>query len=100
MKTYRSFMAPGYTRSKIETLLEKVSPDLKKQVLDQIELIEEGVDAYIDRYYRKDKDEVWYRVRVGNFKNKAKAKIFQKQIESISGIKTWLDIIPQKNNKN
>ena len=40
MKTYRSFMAPGYTRSKIETLLEKVSPDLKKQVLDQIELID------------------------------------------------------------
>ena len=33
-------MAPGYTRSKIETLLEKVSPDLKKQVLDQIELID------------------------------------------------------------
>jgi len=33
-------MAPGYTRSEIHTLLEKVSPDLKKQVLDQIELVD------------------------------------------------------------
>jgi hypothetical protein len=33
-------MAPGYTRNEIRTLLERVTPELKKQVLDQIELVD------------------------------------------------------------
>jgi hypothetical protein len=40
MKTYTTFMAPGYTKMEIRTLLERVTPELKKQVLDQIELVD------------------------------------------------------------
>ena len=69
-------------------------PSLEKARIDQLKLIEEGVDAYIQRNYRKEKDEVWYRVRIGNFSNKIKAQKMQEQIESIIGFESWLDVIP------
>ena len=62
--------------------------------IDQLYLIDEGVDAYIQRNYRKEKDEVWYRVRIGNFSDKNKAQEMQKKIETITGVETWLDVIP------
>ena len=68
-------------------------PSLEQARIDQLDLIEEGIDAYIERYYQKEKDEIWYRVRIGNFSDKIKAQQVQKQIESISGVKSWLDII-------
>ena len=68
-------------------------PSLEQARIDQLKLIEEGVDAYIQRNYRKEKDEVWYRVRIGNFSNKIKAQKMQEQIESITGEKSWLDVI-------
>ena len=68
-------------------------PSLEQARIDQLKLIEEGVDAYIQRNYRKEKDEVWYRVRIGNFSNKIKAQEMQKQIDSITGKKSWLDVI-------
>jgi cell division protein FtsN len=69
-------------------------PSLEQARIDQLELIEEGVDAYIQRNYRKEKDEVWYRVRIGNFSDKIKAQKMQEQIESITGVLSWLDVIP------
>ena len=68
-------------------------PSLEQARKDQLRLIEEGFDAYIERHYRKDRDAVWYRVRLGNFSDKNKALEIQDQIESILGIKSWLDII-------
>ena len=68
-------------------------PSLEQARKDQLRLIEEGFDAYIERHYRKEKDAVWYRVRLGNFSDKNKALEVQDQIESILGIKSWLDII-------
>ena len=68
-------------------------PSLELARIDQLKLIEEGLDAYIQRYYRNKRDEVWYRVRIGNFINKKKAQKIQGQIESITHSKTWLDII-------
>ena len=44
--------------------------------------------------YRKEKDEVWYRVRIGNFSDKIKAQKMQEQIESITGVESWLAVIP------
>jgi len=41
MKTYTTFMAPGYIKKDIRTLLERVTPALKKQVLDKIEDVQE-----------------------------------------------------------
>ena len=69
-------------------------PSLEHARLDQLKLIEEGMDAYIQRHYRNEDDQVWYRVRIGNFKSKENASIVQKQIESITHAKTWLDVLP------
>jgi len=68
-------------------------PSLEQARSDQLKLIEEGIDAYIQRYYKIDTDAIWYRVRVGNFTNKNKASEIQKQLEKITGNKSWLDII-------
>ena len=71
-------------------------PSLEQARKDQLRLIEEGFDAYIERHYLKEKDAIWYRVRIGKFSNKNKALEIQKQVESILGIKSWLDVIPLK----
>ena len=68
-------------------------PSLELARKDQLRLIEEGFDAYTQRFFRKEKDAIWYRVRIGNFSDKMKAQKMQKQIESIIGSKTWLDVI-------
>ena len=48
-----------------------------KQRLD--ELIRLGFDAYIQKAYFQDKDELWYRVRVGTFNSKEEAKKAEKK---------------------
>ena len=71
-------------------------PTFEQARIDQLKLIEEGFDVYIQRNYKQKKDELWYRVRIGNFSDKIKAQKMQKQIDSITGIKSWLDIIPKE----
>ena len=71
-------------------------PSLEQARIDQLKLIEEGIDAYIQRNYRKERDEVWYRVRIGSFPDKIKAQEMQKQLESITGVKSWIDMIPKE----
>ena len=68
-------------------------PSLEHARLEQLKLIEQGMDAFIQRHYKNEDDQVWYRVRIGNFKSKEKASIVQKQIESITHAETWLDIL-------
>ena len=68
-------------------------PSLEQARSDQLKLIEEGIDAYIQRHYKVNNDEIWYRVRVGNFTNKNKAIEIQKQLEKLTGNKSWLDIM-------
>jgi len=68
-------------------------PSLEEARKHQLELINEGFDAYTQRYYWQKRDEVWYRVRVGNFSNKNTAIAVKEQIESITNIATWLDIV-------
>ena len=84
--------------SKIEnvhyTIQVAAWPSLEQARIDQLKLIEEGVDAYIQRNYRKEKDEIWYRVRIGNFSDKSKAQKMQEQIEYITGVESWIDVIP------
>ena len=71
-------------------------PSLEEARDQQLDLINEDIDAYIQRYYRNKQDDVLYRVRVGNFKNKTDAINFQKQIESIIQSSTWIDILKSK----
>ena len=68
-------------------------PTLEEARKYQLELIDKGFDAYTQHFYLKKKDQVWYRVRVGNYTNRNKALKVMKQIESITGITTWLDIV-------
>ena len=84
------------TRNVHYTIQVAAWPSLEHARIDQLKLIEEGMDAYIQRHYRNKKDEVWYRVRIGNFNSKAKALVVQKQIESITHAKTWLDVLPSE----
>ncbi len=71
-------------------------PSLELARSNQISLLEEGVDAYIERYYKKNNDEIWYRVRAGKFISKNDALSFQNQIDNITGKDSWLDIIYNK----
>ena len=71
-------------------------PSLEEARQHQLELIDEGFDAYTQRFYYQKRDEVWYRVRVGNFSNRNIALKVKKRIESSTGITTWLDIVSTK----
>ena len=71
-------------------------PSLEEARKHQLELIDLGFDAYTQRFYSKKKDAVWYRVRLGNYSTKKKALKIKEQIESSTGIITWLDILPIK----
>jgi len=71
-------------------------PSLEEARKHQLELIDEGFDAYTQRFYFKKKDEVWYRVRVGDFSSMNKTLKIKKQIESSTGISTWIDILSSK----
>jgi len=67
-------------------------PTMQEARISQIELTNEGIDAYIEKFYRKKIDQVWYRVRVGNFSEKNRALSIKTQIETLTGNKTWLTI--------
>jgi cell division septation protein DedD len=71
-------------------------PSLEEARKHQLELIDEGFDSYTQRFYYERRDEVWYRVRVGNFSNKNIALKVKKRIDSFTGITTWLDIVSIK----
>ena len=71
-------------------------PSLEEARRHQLLLIEEGFDAFTQRYYLKKKEEIWYRVRVGNFSDKKRALEIKQQIELLTGISTWLDILTIK----
>ncbi|MFL3050912.1 MAG: SPOR domain-containing protein [Candidatus Neomarinimicrobiota bacterium] len=60
-----------------------------KQRLD--ELIRLGFDAYIQKAYFQDKDELWYRVRVGAYDSKEDAKIAASEIKRLASLESWVD---------
>ncbi len=50
-----------------------------------------GIDAEIQRAYFKDSDELWYRVRAGNFSSKQDARALMNQIKTKTGKPCWID---------
>ena len=95
-KTDRQSQGRKKTENVDYTIQIAAWPSLGQARKDQLRLIEEGFDAYIERHYRKEKDAIWYRVRIGKFSNKNNALEIQKQVDSILGIKSWLDVISLK----
>ncbi len=56
-------------------------------------LISDGFDAYIQKAYFKETDEVWFRIRVGSYDNRETAEEVAKSISEKRGISTWVDFV-------
>jgi len=55
-----------------------------------------GIDSYVQRAFFKDKDEVYYRLRVGNFPNFSDAEAYAKEIQGITSLPAWVDFVRQE----
>ena len=56
-------------------------------------LIESGYDAYIQKAYFRDTDEVWFRVRVGSYDNRDTALAVGKVISDVITTEVWIDFV-------
>ena len=56
-------------------------------------LINDGFDAYIQKAYFKETDEVWFRVRVGSYDNRTTALSVAKTISESRITTTWVDYV-------
>ena len=56
-------------------------------------LIESGYDAYIQKAYFRDTDEVWFRVRVGSYDNRDTALAVGKVIANAMTMEVWVDFV-------
>ena len=56
-------------------------------------LINSGFDAYIQKAYFNETDEVWFRVRVGSYDSRETAKTVAKSISESRGTSTWVDYV-------
>ncbi len=57
------------------------------------ELIDNGFDAYIQKAYFKETDEVWFRVRVGSYDSRPTALTVAQSISKSRGTSTWVDYV-------
>lgn len=55
-----------------------------------------GIDSYIQRAFFKDRDEIYYRLRVGNFQESADADAYAKEIRDMTQIEVWVDFVRQE----
>ncbi len=62
-----------------------------KELLDKY-----GIDSYIQRAFFKDKDEIYYRLRIGSFKEQVTAEAYAKEIQSMTSLPVWVDYIRQE----
>jgi len=69
----------------------KRSLDMAKSVA--ADLIKAGYDAYIQKAYFKETDEVWYRVRVGSYEKKETALAVAQSLSQINHEKAWVDFV-------
>ena len=68
-------------------------PNLEQARKDQILLRENGYDAYTEQFYIKSKNQLWWRVRVGNFSNKKIALDVKQKLSKLKGNDIWIDFI-------
>ena len=55
-----------------------------------------GIDSYIQRAFFKDKDEIYYRLRVGNFQGSKEADAYAKEIQDMTRLPVWVDFVRQE----
>lgn len=56
-------------------------------------LIKAGYDAYIQKAYFKETNEVWYRVRVGSYEKKETALAVAKSLSHLNRETAWVDFV-------
>ncbi len=61
------------------------------------DLIEAGFDAYIQKAYFKETDDLWYRVRVGSYENRDTAVAVAKAIAKFRNAPVWVDFVRLEN---
>lgn len=72
----------------IQMFSEKTPREAEEKML---ELKNKGLDSYIQKAYFEKTDQLWYRVRVGNFVSKDEANEAAKEISDFTNFKTWVD---------
>ena len=69
----------------------------KKQLLDAQKfadkLIKTGYDAYIQKAYFKETEEVWYRVRIGSYDNYNSAQAVADIVSKDIKLSVWVDFV-------
>jgi len=78
------------SRYTIQVVSKKNLKDAEKMAAN---LIESGYDAYIQKAYFRDTDEVWFRVRVGSYDNRETALAVGKVIASAMATDIWVDFV-------
>ena len=78
------------SRYTIQVVSKKNLKDAEKTAVN---LIESGYDAYIQKAYFRDTDEVWFRVRVGSYDNRETALAVGKVIASAMATDIWVDFV-------
>jgi cell division protein FtsN len=78
------------SRYTIQVVYKKNLKDAEKTAVN---LIESGYDAYIQKAYFRDTDEVWFRVRVGSYDNRETALAVGKVIASAMATDIWVDFV-------
>jgi cell division protein FtsN len=78
------------SRYTIQVVSKKILKDAEKTAVN---LIESGYDAYIQKAYFRDTDEVWFRVRVGSYDNRETALAVGKVIASAMSTDIWVDFV-------
>ena len=78
------------SRYTIQVVSKKNLRDAEKMAAN---LIESGYDAYIQKAYFRDTDEVWFRVRVGSYDNRETALAVGKVIASAMTTDIWVDFV-------
>jgi len=66
-------------------------PTLEEAEKQMIELQNIGFDAYVQKAYFEETDEVWYRVRIGAFNSVAEAQEAVTVLKTVTGYAAWVD---------
>ncbi len=83
--------------AKTYTIQVSAWPSLDAAQGASVELLEKyGIDNYIQRAFFKDKDEVYYRIRVGNFKSYQDAESYAAGIRERTQLLAWVDFVRQE----
>jgi cell division protein FtsN len=89
-KSPRYIIPYDKSRYTIQVVSKKNLKDAEKTAVN---LIESGYDAYIQKAYFRDTDEVWFRVRVGSYDNRETALAVGKVIASAMDTDIWVDFV-------